>query len=75
MTALARRIDNLEMRSAPQDAYHVLSPEDGETYEEAWCREHPNAAFPATPFVILPAGPGRDCDAETWALWARAGDG
>jgi hypothetical protein len=74
MTALARRIANLEMRSAPREAYHVLSPEDGETYEEAWWREHPNAAFPAIPLVIAPVGPGHDCSDEAWQAWCLGDD-
>jgi hypothetical protein len=73
--SLDRRLSLLEAASAPREAYHVLELGRGESVADAWAREHPKAALPAAPLVVLPPGPGRDCDAETWAIWARAGDG
>ncbi|MFZ4072371.1 MAG: hypothetical protein ACOYJ6_20050 [Caulobacterales bacterium] len=67
MTALARRLANLEVRYAPREAYHVLWPMDGESEEEAWVRQHPGESFPSGPLVIVGWA---SCDSPSTDQWA-----
>ena len=74
MTALARRLASLEMRSAPQDAYHVIWRDDDETNEQAWARQHPGQPFPPGPLVVVGWCPGApaEMDADEWSKQAQA---